>query len=867
MNQLAAPTELIRLGAESLFAPLVHQRFERQAAVAPDAAAVRFLDRTLGYDALNRRANRLAHALRERGVRSGQRVVVCLEPSLDIAVALLGILKAGGVYVPIDPGYPLARVRAILEDTRPAVVLAEDALRLKFELPEATTLSVARLTEAEAEADHERNPEPGVAEHQPASVFYTSGSTGAPKGVVSSHANLRHYVEVAERRYGVGPGDVMPALARFSFSISLFELLTPLVSGATLRILPRAEVLEPRSLARALEEATIFHAGPSLLKGLIAHVRREYASFEAFERVKHASSGGDMVPPEVLEGLKQIFSNAEVFVIYGCSEISCMGCTYPVPRDRTVTKTYVGRPFEDMSVRLLSPDDRDVAPGDVGEIAFAGRGVTLGYLNRPELTAEKFVTLHGQRHYRTGDLGRFSEDGWLEMLGRSDFQVKIRGMRVELAEVESELKRAPGVRDAVAGAHAAADGEKLLVAYLVPDEAAAGAATKAQRLGAVRAQLTARLPDYMVPAVYVELERLPLNFNLKLDRRALPAPTEADFRALSVEDLRAPASETERAIAALFQRVLKLERVGLDDNFFELGGDSLRAVELCAGVERALGVPLEGMELLREPLEVLARLCDRKLGKESAAAARNGNAAVDRVETFYFGAERALYGVLRRHGEARSGTAALLCGAVGQEAVRSRFVLTKLARNLARDGVPALTFDYFGCGDSLGETADAPGTRFLDDLAQAAEELRRRTGAARVVAVGVRLGALLLAQVASRIGVERVVLWDPVRDGAEHFAELGRMQRDYLRSLAPLRLPNFRWQQSPPGELLGTQYSPDLIGTISSWRLEPRGDVPYVVRTLETNGTCGWSDLGRLEDVLPDLGISSRIRELLRETP
>jgi amino acid adenylation domain-containing protein len=875
MNQLADPKVLARLDAEARFfddaggGPVadpdafVHRCFELHAAGAPDAPAVRFLDRSLSYEALNRRANSLARVLQQRGVRHGQPVVVCLEPSLDIAVALLGILKAGAVYVPVDPNYPSARVQAIVEDTQPALVLIEEPLRLQFELPEAGSLAVSALVASELEV--ERNPDHRLGTEQPAAIFYTSGSTGAPKGVVASHANLRHYVRVAQQRYGVGRGDVMPALARFSFSISLFELLTPLVSGATLRILPRAAVLDPKALADALAEVTIFHAGPSLLKGLIAYVRREYASFAGFDGIKHASSGGDMVPPEVLEGLKQIFSKAEVFVIYGCSEISCMGCTYPVPRDRIITKTYVGKAFEDTTVRVLGADDRDAAAGEVGEIVFAGRGVTLGYLGRPDLTAERFVVLDGQRYYRTGDLGRFSAEGWLEMLGRSDFQVKIRGMRVELAEVESELRRAPGVLDAVAAARATPEGEKLLVAYVVP-AASDQISDKAERLTAIRAHLVQRLPDYMVPAVYVELERLPLNFNLKLDRRALPDPTEADFRALAAASVREPESETERTLATCFGQTLKLERIGLDDNFFELGGDSLRAMELCVRVETALGVRIDAIELLREPLEVLASVCDRKLGRTHPRPAKQRRTPSDQVETFHFGANRSLYGVLHHPGDAEAETAALLCGAIGQEAVRSRFVLKQLARSLAREGVPTLSFDYFGCGDSLGESSEASGTHWQNDIVEAAEELRLRTRATRVLAVGVRLGALLLSRAANEVAATRLVFWDPVRDGAEHFAELRRLQRAYLRGIAPLRLPNFRWQQPPPGELLGTHYSKAALASLENARLEPVvRDGKDLTRCLDTEAGCGWSDLARLEDIVPDLGISARLRALLTE--
>jgi amino acid adenylation domain-containing protein len=844
--------------------PLVHDAVAARAAAAPAAVALEFRDQRLSYGELNRRANQLAHYLEGRGVGAGSRVVVCVEPGFEIVIALLGILKAGAAYVPLDPSYPAARIRAILDDTKPRLAITQEHLSARFESC-GTALLTLDATRASPEEDPDTHVDPG----QTAYVFYTSGTTGAPKGILASHANLRHYVGQAQQRYQIDDRDVLPAIARFSFSISLFELLTPLVAGGTLVMLEREHVMDPARMAKTLKDVTVFHAGPSLLKGLVAYIRQHYLHFAEFSRVRHASSGGDMVPPELLESLKEIFSTAEVFVIYGSSEISCMGCTYPVSRQQRLQRTYVGRPFDNVSVRVLDASGNVVPVGVAGEIHFAGEGVVDGYLNRPELTAEKFVTLGGRRFYRTGDTGRLSEDGWLEILGRNDFQVKLRGMRVELGEVEQQLRRAPGVRDAVAVTKNTSDGEKMLVAYLVPEPGAATSkAAKSARIAAVRRHLLEHLPDYMVPAAYVELERLPVNHNLKIDRRALPEPTEADLRAFTETSLREPRTPTEKCLARVWRQLLGIEHIGLDDNFFELGGHSMLALKLSLEVERVLGVPLEGIEVLREPLVVLAAICDRRLGASSAGLDLGApvTSPLDRLEVFHFGDGDSLYGVLHGPPSAAVQTAALICSPVGQEQVRTRFVLTKLAKQLARRGIPVLMFDFFGCGDSLGDTAHAGFRRWRADIVQAHAELERRVKATHIVGIGVRLGALPLCQVAPHLELERLVLWDPLPSGREYLADLAQMQRQYLRSIAPLGFWRRKRSRPRKNELLGTIYSDaalrelegiSLPGLLSTQRCP--------VESLSLD--CGWRDVARLEDVIPDAGISSKLAALVGGRP
>ena len=900
---LLAPAERLWLEEASrgrsrdLGAELVHQSIEQRAAATPEAIAVRYRDQTLTYRELNGAANRLARHLTAQGVGADCRVLVCVEPAFDIVIALLGILKAGAVYVPLDPTYPAVRIRAILEDTQPKLILSRRPLIEKLGLHGFPVLAFYTDESLWAGSSAE-NPGTVVAPEQTAYIYYTSGTTGKPKGVMASQANLKTYIQVAQERYQFNSRDVMPAIARFSFSISMFELLSPLVAGGTLLILDREHILDLARMSRTLGEVTFFHAGPSLLKKLLAHIKRHEPDFSRFSGVRHASSGGDMIAPELLETMKQIFANADVFVIYGCSEISCMGCTYPVPRDRPVTKTYVGRPFDNMEVRVLDGALNQVPVGVAGEIHFAGGGIVQGYLNSAALTAERFINLDGRRFYRTGDLGRLSEDGWLEILGRTDFQIKLRGMRIELAEVEYALRSAPGVRDGVVMAREGADGEKILVAYVVLDRpAVAGDETERRaRTAAIRRHLVERLPDYMVPSTYVELASLPVNHNMKVDRHALPEPERADQRTVRDERIREPESPTERHLASLWKDLLGLERVGLDDCFFELGGQSLSAMEFIVGVEKTLGVVLESMEVLRESLEVLASLCDRRLGKASAKpAARTSVTAApagEVIETFHFGPEQTLYGVLHVAQGPSAGEAALICAPLGQEHVRTHFVLNRLARRLASQGVPVLRFDYYGCWDSLGESWEATCERWQRDIVEACRELKRRTQATRVVGIGVRFGATLLGGALERLDeISRLVLWDPVAEGSAYYAELSEMHQKYLAAIRHLRLRAMPERIPGAEELLGQTYSRSALREVKALSLAPiASGRPVPIRWLITSQParqralyqalggsrpgsriealdfdCGWQEMAQLSDILPDAGMIRTLAAMVKE--
>jgi amino acid adenylation domain-containing protein len=863
----------------------IHALIARHVATTPRAPALRFRDRTLDYAGLEIQSNRLAHALVAAGVGAESRIVVCLEPGFDIAVALLGILKSGAVYVPLDPNYPPARIEAILDDTRPAVVLSRAPLIEKLGLMgRHPTLLL------DADADDIAAHAPGapvidIALSQTAYIFYTSGTTGKPKGVMASHGNLIHYILSAQRRYAFSAQDVMPAIARFSFSISLFELLSPLVAGGTLLLLERDHVIDPARMTQTLKEITFFHAGPSLLRGLVAYIRTRHPDFTAFAGVRHASSGGDMIPPDLLEAMKQIFGRAEIFVIYGCSEISCMGCTYPVSREQTIVRTYVGNAFENVTVRVFDPQHRPVPFGVVGEICFAGAGVVNGYLNRDELTAEKFFSADGLRFYGTGDMGRLNARGELEILGRRDFQIQLRGMRIELGELEYALRNAPGVRDGVVTAQADGGGEKMLVAYVVFHR------DQPHSIAAVREHMTASLPDYMVPSYYVELDALPLNHNMKVDRRALPPLTAAQRRgSAAASRLRAPETDTEALLVDLWRSLLGIDEVGIDDNFFELGGHSLLAFELIAKIETRLKVSLDGMDVLRESLEVIAALCDEKRGLPRAKppGASAVVAASPAFEGMFFGPRQSLFGVYFPATRPAS-IAVLICPPVGAEYVRAHFVLRKLATQLARQDVPVLRFDFFGTGDSLGENTEADCARWKADIADACAELRSRSGARHVVAVGVRLGGTLLLDVSAKLDLKRVVLWDPVLSGAEYVDDLRKRHHAYMRGVRYLRPLGAPAYSNGAEELLGFAYSRAAIEQIRLLAVDAGDGAKVPLSWLETAGRgrrakgdpamvaaarnaklqygaydCGWEELADLEDILPDVGISRLLAQMVQ---
>ncbi len=547
----------------------LQQQFEEVASAFPESVAVSFGGSTLTYSELNTRANLLANWMIAGGIGPEARVGVCLKPGMEIIVTLIAIQKAGAVYLPINHEYPIARVEKIIEDAKPVLTVTQAELidTIGDTLPNPITLEQIR---AKDYSPNDQNPTIRIHGTNTACIFYTSGTTGTPKGIPISYQGLSYYIRAAQKEFGIGASDTVLTIAKYSFSISLFDLLTAVTSGGHLIVLPREKIMDFRLLAEAVQGATVMHIGPNLLKGLLHYITKAYSSSERFSNVRHLSSGGDFVPAELLERLKATFSNAEIYVIYGCTEVACMGCYYPVPRNSPIERSYVGKPFPSTTVVLIGEDCRRVEEGQAGEVCFAGPGVMAGYLNNPELTERALVLIDGKTYFRTGDIGRIDQTGNLEFLGRRDFQIKINGQRIELLEIESTLRQAPGVRDAVVTLGETEAGEKRLIAYL------AGESLASSDLTTIRGYIQSQLPEYMQPSGWVILDKMPLNENFKISRRALPSPTRENL--IVIESFVAPRTEAEKTMADIWCEVLKAPSVGVLDEFGALGGDSLVAM-------------------------------------------------------------------------------------------------------------------------------------------------------------------------------------------------------------------------------------------------------------------------------------------------
>lgn len=560
----------------------VHGLFEAQAARTPDAIALEFEQATLSYAELNRRANQLAHRLRRMGVGMESLVGVWLERSIEMVVALLGALKAGAAYVPLDPAFPQERLAYMAEDATLAVVLTQRRLATAVG---AGALPVLCLDDANLEDETDCNPTPFVTGLNLAYVIYTSGSTGQPKGVQLEHRGLVNFLRSMQREPGIGPADRMVAVTTLSFDIAGLEIFGPLTAGATAVLASRATALDGLLLAELLErsEATLLQATPATWRLLLDSGWRGRPTMRML-------CGGEALPRDLAERLLPL--GKELWNLYGPTETTIWSTlTRVTDTTRPIT---IGRPIANTEVYVIEPSGLPAPVGVAGELCIGGDGLARGYRNREDLTAASFMEIElplvgVRRVYRTGDLARYLADGRIEFIGRRDHQVKIRGFRIELGEVESVLAKVAGVRECVVQVREDRPGDQRLIGYVVASPHAGFDAD------AARAGLRRMLPEYMVPNLFVMLETLPLTPNGKVDRKALPAPSFPGAEARP-DVLMTP---LEARIAGLWRQVLGTDWVGLHDNFFELGGHSLLLVKLQAALKREFGGELPLVELFQ----------------------------------------------------------------------------------------------------------------------------------------------------------------------------------------------------------------------------------------------------------------------------
>jgi amino acid adenylation domain-containing protein len=558
----------------------VHELFEAQVDRIPDAVALVLGDQQLTYGELNRRANQLAHFLRGLGVGSESLVGICLERSFEMVIALLGILKAGAAYVPLDTGYPKERLSFMIEDAKLAVLLTQQPLIKNLPEHAATTLCIDTDWQIVA-AESAENPVPTSTPENLAYVIYTSGSTGRPKGVAVPHRGITRLL-IAVDYVKLDPTQVFFHLAPISFDAATFELWGALLHGAKCVLYP-GTVPTPADLKRVLYryKISILWLTASLFNTVIDEAP------EALSEVRQLLIGGEALSLRHVRRALEQLPHTQIINGYGPTESTTFTCSYAVPRqlDEAIRSVPIGRPISNTRVYILDARLQPVPVGVPAELYIGGDGLARAYLNRPELTAERFIAdpfgESGDRLYKTGDLVRYGPDGIIEFLGRLDNQVKIRGFRIEPGEIETLLGRYAGVRDTVVLAREHAPGDKRLVAYVVGEP---GHHVSSHEL---RNRLKQQLPEYMVPSAFVFLASLPLTPNGKLDDRALPDPASQD--ASEFTEYVAPRDETERILCRVWSEVLRVGRVGLDDDFFAIGGHSLLAARLFARLDEIFG--------------------------------------------------------------------------------------------------------------------------------------------------------------------------------------------------------------------------------------------------------------------------------------
>jgi amino acid adenylation domain-containing protein len=611
-----------------------------QAEATPERVAVISGGRHLSFGALAAAGHALAARLRALGVGPEVRVGVCAERSLELPLALVAVLGAGGAYVPFDPSYPPVRLAFMLEDSGARVLLAQEAaLGAVPGLAAAAAERGVEVVRLDGAAADRAAPAPAAAPAPSSAlayVIYTSGSTGRPKGAMNAHPGPVNRLLWMRAEHGLGEGDRVLQKTPFSFDVSVWELFAPLVTGATLVMAEPGRHGDPTYLVDTVrrEGVTTLHFVPSMLRAFA-----EAPGLEACRSVRRVIASGEALPGDLRDRLRQRLAGAELHNLYGPTETAIEVTAWPTADDPEGAPVPIGRPIANAAIHVVDPGLRPVPPGVPGELLIGGAPVGRGYLGRPALTAERFVPdpfplltprspsypqgrkgtsppdpfspdVGGGRLYRTGDLARFRRDGAVEYLGRLDHQVKVRGFRIELGEIEAALEAYPAVREAVVVAAGGPRGDTRLAAYLV----ASAAGTEIDP-DAVRAHLARTLPEYMLPAAFVVLSELPLTPSGKADRRVLPAP---DWGGGGEAAYAAPRGPAEELVAGVWARVLDAERVGVHDDFFELGGHSLLAARLMGRLQEATGVELPLMRLFETPTVAgVARALERRLGGES----------------------------------------------------------------------------------------------------------------------------------------------------------------------------------------------------------------------------------------------------------
>jgi amino acid adenylation domain-containing protein len=583
----------------------VAEWFQAQAVKSPAAAAVVYGERTLTYAELDAQSNRLASILRSHGVARGTVVGVFLHRSPEMVVALLGILKAGGAYLPLDPQLPAQRIEFLIADAAVPLIVTQTDLRDTLSDSGAALLMIDQISESV-----EQPPTDKPNSEDLAYLIYTSGSTGNPKGTEITHGALVNLLASMLREPGLTSEDTLVAITTLSFDIAGLEIFGPLVCGATVVVASREQVLDPELLAGLLEEsaATVMQATPSTWRMLVESGWMGRADLRMW-------CGGEALRPDLAESL--LARGRELWNLYGPTETTIWSAAHRVKSGEN--PILIGRPIGNTRMYILDPEGQPVPVGVPGELYIAGAGVARGYWRRPELTETRFLPdpfdpVPGRRMYRTGDLARYRRDGQIQLIGRTDHQVKLRGHRIELGEIEVVIERHPEVLQAVVALHGEGNGQQLIACIKQSGDT--------MDTGNLRSWLQERLPDYMVPSSFIALEEIPLTPNGKVDRKQLPKPKASTRETLI--PIASPRNRLEEQLVQIWSEILGVDRVGVRDNFFDLGGHSLLLIRVHARLRQELDSDVAVIDLFRYPtIESMASWLNRRSQSHAVAAGAN----------------------------------------------------------------------------------------------------------------------------------------------------------------------------------------------------------------------------------------------------
>ncbi|WP_281889307.1 non-ribosomal peptide synthetase [Paenibacillus sp. YYML68] len=597
--------------------------FQEQSSRSPDAVALRYADQRLTYGELNRRVNSLAHILRAKGVGRNIVVGVRMNRSLEMMMAILAILKAGGAYMPIAPQFPQDRAAYMLGNSHARLLLTEHSLP---PLADGLQVECIYADELELYNGESANPLPVNDAHDLAYVLYTSGSTGLPKGVMIEHGTVYNRLSWMVREYGIAPCDVLLQKTPIVFDVSVWELFMWFFVGASLSVLEPEAEKSPETMIQAIAKhgVTSIHFVPSMLNTFLTYMELP-GTIEQLGSLTRVFTSGEALLPSHVARFQRTGHPARLYNLYGPTEATIDVSYYNCPEQEEPRIVPIGRPIHNVQLWIMN-DRMQLQPiGVPGELCISGNCLARGYMNRDELTQERFVQhpmVQGGRLYRTGDLARWLPDGQIEYLGRIDNQVKIRGYRIELDEVAGCLMDSGIAREAVVVARSDSAGDLYLCAYYT-----AHAGLDASEL---RRQLAAKLPEYMIPSCFVHMDRLPLTHNGKLDRKALPEPERA-----AAGEYSAPADEREQWLAEVWQDVLKVEQVGVTDNFFELGGDSIKAIHVAAQLNKR-GLRVDMSDFFKRPTIRELAPCMRENVRRVSQAPIIGEGLLSPIQRWFF---------------------------------------------------------------------------------------------------------------------------------------------------------------------------------------------------------------------------------------